>query len=195
MKLSILICTLLSRKDVFDKLHKHLLKQIIDNRLETEVEIVVFEDNFEFPVGVKRNQLMKNASGEFICFVDDDDWVPDDYVITIYNTIRDNPHIDCIGFKGLLVSNDLGNREFIHSLKYDNYFEDKDYYYRPPNHISPIRRSLIKDIKFPIKNFGEDFDWTMRICKGKILKDEVFLDKIMYFYNFEFSKSATAGKK
>ena len=193
MLLSILIATLEKRKEKFDILHKHILKQIEDNNLQKEVEILVFSDNKEYPVGMKRNALLGASTGLFTCFVDDDDWVSDDYVISICNALKQNPDIDCVGIKGILISKDLGNKEFIHSLKYGNYFEDEKYYYRPPNHLNPIKRSISTKIRFPLLNFGEDTDWAMNLCKSNLLVKEVFIDKILYHYYFEYAKSETIG--
>lgn len=195
MVLSILMVTLSSRKEMFDKIHQHILKQINDNHLENEVEIVVFEDEKQYPVGMKRNALIKEAKGDFTCFVDDDDWVSDDYVGSIYDAIVSDKSIDCIGMKGLLVSGDLGDKEFIHSVKFDSYWEDSNYYYRPPNHLNPIKRTITSKFDFPIINRGEDTDWSLKICKTGLLKKEIFIDKVLYFYRFEYATSATQRRR
>lgn len=181
---SILICTLEQRKEQFDKLHQHLLKQIIDNKYENDVEILVYSDNREMPVGIKRNTLLNTASKKYVAFIDDDDWVPDDYISTIMTILKNSPDIDCIGMKGLLIDHILGKKVFIHSIRYKGYSEDEKFFYRPCNHLNPIKRELVVNFEFPIINFGEDSDWTMRICKAGVLKNEVFLDKIMYYYHF-----------
>jgi len=195
MVLSILMVTLSSRKEMFDKVHQHILKQINDNHLENEVEIVVFEDEKQYPVGMKRNALIKEAKGNFTCFVDDDDWVSDDYVMTLYTAIALNPEIDCVGMKGLLVSGDLGDKEFIHSIKFDSYWEDATYYYRPPNHLNPIKRSITSKFNFPLMNRGEDTDWSLNICRTGVLQKEVFVDKVLYFYRFEYATSETQRRR
>lgn len=195
MVLSILMTTLSSRKEMFDKVHQHLLNQITNYSLENEVEIVVFEDEKQYPVGMKRNYLIKEAKGEFTCFVDDDDWVSDDYVGSIYDAILSDRSIDCVGIKGLLVSKDLGNKEFIHSNKFDSYWEDSKYYYRPPNHLNPIRRSITSQFEFPLINRGEDTDWSLKICRTGLLKKEIFIDKVLYFYRFEYASSETQKRR
>lgn len=192
--LSILICTLTSRKEQFERLNKFLEKQIEEADCRDDVEILVFEDDKDYPVGYKRNRLIEEASGEYICFVDDDDWVSDTYVSKIVSVLKKYPGVDCIGFKGLLVSKTLGNKEFIHSTQYKRYSEDKNYYYRPPNHLNIMRKELIKNYKFPDINFGEDADWTMNICKDAILKNEIFIDDVIYFYFYEPYKSETFPK-
>ena len=188
--LSILIATLKDRTGQFEELYNNLDKQINDNGLSEEVEIVVFQDDYEYLVGMKRNTLLADASGLFTVFVDDDDLIADDYVKTMVDVIKDNPDIDCIGFKGLLISEDLGNKEFIHSIKYKGYSKDYNYYYRPPNHLNPIKAEISKRFTFPVLNSGEDYDWAMQILNSRLLKKEIFIDRIMYYYRFEWSKTA-----
>jgi glycosyltransferase involved in cell wall biosynthesis len=191
MKLSILICTIDSRKELFDKLCYKLTKQILDKNLENEVEILYLSDNKELPVGMKRNILLSNATGKFSCFVDDDDDIDKDYIKEIHKVITENPDIDCIGIKGKIISKNLGTKEFIHSIRYKNYSEDKEYYYRPPNHLNPIKKELIQHFTFPMISFGEDTDWALKIADSGVLLKEVFIDKVLYYYNFEFNKSET----
>lgn len=191
IKFSILIATLDNRKKQFDILHTHLLNQIKLNHLKRDVEILVFPDNGEYPIGLKRNELMNEANGLFTAFIDDDDWVSDDYIISIVDTIKTNPNLDCIGIKGRLISKTLGDKDFIHSIKYVSYCEDANNYYRPPNHLNPVRKSLVQKYLFPISNYGEDFDWAMKLCKNKVFSNEVFIDKILYYYYYEPEKSAT----
>ena len=73
MKLSILIPTLFSRKEKFCN-----LMTILSSQANDEVEVVINRDNGEKSIGEKRNELLKEATGEYVCFVDDDDMVDDD---------------------------------------------------------------------------------------------------------------------
>ncbi len=187
---SILICTLESRKDQFDKLNEHLLKQIKESGLEEEIEILFFSDDGYYPVGAKRNTLVENAKGKYISFIDDDDIVSDIYIKEIYDIIKNND-VDCVGIKGLLISDVLGNKEFIHSIRYNEYSEDETYYYRPPNHLNPVKKEKIMKFKFPITNFGEDADWAMQICKAKVLEYEIYINNILYYYHFSYDTTET----
>jgi glycosyltransferase involved in cell wall biosynthesis len=186
MIFSILICTIVSRVEQFTKLKDFLVKQITDNNLENEVEILFLSDDKKYPVGLKRNLLIENSNGEFVAFVDDDDWVSDTYVIDIVNIIKNNPNIDCIGMKGILVKDGMNEREFIHSIKYKKYSEDMTYYYRPPNHINPIKREIINKFKFISVNVGEDTDISMRMSNAGVLTKEYFLNKVIYHYHFSW---------
>lgn len=196
MLLSILICTIDSRKEEFTILKNHLEKQIKENNLVEKVEIIYCCDNKIYPVGLKRNALLKNASGKFLCFVDDDDWVSKDYVKLITDVIKENEDIDCIGIKGKLISlkTPQMNKEFIHSIKYKEYSENEKYYIRPINHLNPIKSEIAKKYIFPTINRCEDTDWAMKISKDNILKKEIFIDKIIYYYRFDFNTSETVEK-
>lgn len=195
MKLSILICTLESRREQFQKLNAFLEKQIEATNSKNEIEILVFEDNKDYPVGYKRNRLIEEAQGDYICFIDDDDWIANNYINNIITLLRKYDDIDCLGFKGLLVSKTLGNKEFIHSTQYKSYFEDEKYYYRPVNHLNVLKRELVLPYKFPDTNYGEDADWTMRMCKNDVFKKEIFIDNVLYYYYYEPYKSETFPKR
>ena len=194
MKFSIMMAALESRREQATYLQNYIKSQIKGHKLEDEVELVVFEDSKEYTVGVKRNTLIENAKGDFVAFVDDDDWVSSSYVKNISDIIINSPTIDCIGMKGALINPYIGVKEFIHSIRYKEYTEDAYLYYRPPNHLNPIKREIALQFKFPSINLGEDFNWSMEICKSGILQNEVFLDSIIYFYNFSLRNTETQKK-
>ncbi len=79
-------------------------------------------------------------------------------------------------------------KTFIHSIKYDHYFEVDNVYYRPPNHLNPIKRSIALQEPFPEKYKGEDTDWAMSLVKRRLIKTETNIDVPYYFYNFKKSK-------
>jgi len=182
---SILICTLVDRQTQFKFLYDLLNVQINMCKLENEVEILFCCDNREMTIGTKRNKLLDESTGKFIAFIDDDDRVDMEYIKIITQIIKSNPDIDCIGIKGILTINGRNPRTFIHSIKYNSYFERDRVFYRCPNHLNPIRKECIKGIRFPEKNFSEDTDWALQIRDKGVLKKEVMFDKKpLYFYRF-----------
>lgn len=182
MLFSILIPTLESRKERFSRLYEKLGKQIAENSLVSEVEVLYFLDNKEHSLGFKRNELIRMAKGKFIAFADDDDDISDDYVSLICRVIKENPDIDCIGIKGIITFNGKEPHIFIHSLKYKEYFSRGGVYFRPPYHLNPIRREIACRYKFEDINYSEDIDWAMRMCRDRALQKEYFIDKAIYFY-------------
>ena len=180
---SILICTLKSRQEQFTQLYRTLLEQIEQCNLHHEVEILFFLDDRNCSVGNKRNRLLQEAHGKYICFVDDDDEVHPQYVKMIHEKLKENP--DCVNLVGVISQPQQKDKVFIHSIKYDSFFEKKGIYYRPPNHLNPIRRDIAIQFKFPEKNFSEDSDWAMSICASGLLKKEAKINQAYYHYRFD----------
>jgi len=181
--LSILIPTLESRKELFNRLYEKLNKQITEHSFKDDAEIVYFSDNKEHSIGYKRNRLIEQAKGMFVAFVDDDDDVSDDYVSLICDAINENPDIDCIGIKGIITFQGKNPRIFVHSLGYKEYFSKAGMYFRPPYHLNPIRREIASKYIFEDVNYSEDIDWAMSICRDESLKKEYLIDNAIYFYN------------
>ena len=182
MLLSILIPTLEERRDSFRRLMEKLDRQIAGSSLAEQVEILCFLDDRRHSVGHKRNWLVEQARGEFVAFVDDDDGVSDEYVPMICRAILENPEIDCIGIKGRITFAGKSPRIFIHSIQYREYFSRGGIYYRPPYHLNPIRREIARRYRFADISYSEDIDWAMRVCRDKVLRNEYFIDEIIYFY-------------
>jgi GT2 family glycosyltransferase len=195
MKLSILIPTLTNRAMMLGQLLQKLEYQIRTLGPHNEVEVLVFEDNKENPVGFKRNRLLSEAKGDFVVFVDDDDELSDDYVFQIYTAILDHPKVDCIGMRAMITVNGKNPKQVIYSLHNRGLYESEGIYYRPPGHLTPLRRSIAQRYRFPDKNFGEDSEWAMAMVADKAFKTEFFIDKVLYHYKFSHVTSETAGTR
>lgn len=184
---SILIPTLEKRKKDFLYIYNKLMSQIKDNKLENAIEIVVLSDNGEMSIGTKRNKLLNMSKGEYTCFFDDDDDAHPEYISMIYNKIiSEKP--DCVSLVGIITFDGKNPKKFIHSLKYNSYFEKDNVYYRPPNHLNVIRKDVAIIFKFPEKSYGEDTDWAMRVCRSGLLKTEAIINEPYYFYLFNSVK-------
>lgn len=193
LKLTIMIPTLTSRAALLAQLMQRLEYQIRQLGPVPEVEVVVFEDNKENPVGYKRNRLLADAKGDFVVFVDDDDELADDYIFQIYTAILDHPKVDCIGLRGIITINGGNPRQVIYSLHNEGNYEYDSVYYRPPCHLTPLRRTIAQKFRFPDgKNFGEDTDYAMALLSSKLIKSEFFIDKVLYHYRYNASLSQTA---
>jgi len=185
MLLSILICTLPSRQRMFDSLVRNLSKQVSDGDFYDEVEL--FSDaDINKSIGDKRNDLLRLAQGKFIVFIDDDDQVDSEYISLIIKTIKSNQNIDCIGMRGIITFDGGNEQKWIISKAYGKWYEDNGVYYRTPNHISPVKRSIAVEKGFPNKSDGEDYDYSMAILP--LLKNEVMIDKEIYHYRYITNK-------
>lgn len=172
-KLSILTATLHGRSEIFKNLARVLRAQS-----NSDVEMLANCDNGEKSIGQKRNELLESSKGEYVVFIDDDDMVSPFYVFGILQAIQSKP--DCCGLEGIITQRNIGPKKFVHSLKYNDWFEKDDVYYRCPNHLNPIKREIALDAKFPDKSWQEDKDFSERL-KGK-LKTEVYISGPIYYY-------------
>ena len=185
MILSILIPTLTARHQQLNKLNDELLRQIelLPVGLD-KVEVINCPDNGEMSVGAKRQYLLTNCNGEYIVFIDDDDWIADDYVLQILQALQTKP--DCIGFKGVMITNGHTHDKWSISHNHKNWAKGKMGYVRHTNHLTPVKREIALKVGFNNKRYSEDYDYSMALLPH--LKTEVFIDKEMYIYNYQSKK-------
>ena len=131
------------------------------------------------------------ATGEYVSFVDDDDRVAPDYVPQIFNILLRKP--DVVGIVGQIstpfpISNKRSKSMFYHTIKNKKYYRSMRGYERPPNHLNPMRRDIALQYSFEDISMGEDTDWAMRISLDGILKKEIFLPRVIYYYDFQPQK-------
>jgi len=181
--LSILICTINSRKEKFDLLYQGLLNQIGSFQM---CEILFECDNKEISVGAKRQKLLERAKGKYVVFIDDDDNVSDYYVVNIISKIIDDVP-DSIGFE-ILCDMEGKKETAIASNRYDDWCENKDgyRYCRTPYHKTPIKREIALQVGYKDLRFAEDYDYSKRLKESGLIKKESFIPIPMYFYNYKF---------
>lgn len=183
VQFSVLIATIEKRQELFDQLYQKLLDQLKTYQLETAVEILVFKDNQTFTVGYKRNTLVAQAKGQYVCFLDDDDDVCPDYLKLIYDACQTNA--DCISCTGIFYMPNQKPRLFRHSLKYSKIFLDQNgVSCSPPYHINPVKRELALKVAFPEQNRQEDDCWSQRMQQLKLLRTEAIITKPYYYYRY-----------
>ena len=188
MKLSILICTMPERSELFKTLQNKILHQI-EKAKTSEVEILS-NDRLDITTGEKRNILLSEAKGEYLCFVDDDDDISDFYIEQLLNAINSNK--DCASLKGVITWDGENPEIFEHSMKYKEYRSNIRYqeiaYERYPNHLNCIKSSIAKQISFTHKNHSEDTDFADALFKSGLIKSEHQIEEILYYYRYARKK-------
>jgi glycosyltransferase involved in cell wall biosynthesis len=189
MKLSILIATTVDRRDMFNNLYINFNTQISLLDLRNQVEVIYIEDNKQMSIGNKRNELLKLASGEWIVFFDSDDKPANNYVELIYNTIINNPDIDCIGINVNMTTNGNNPQRCCHRLKYQTWRDNVDGwdYVRNITHFNPVKKELALKVGFKDLRFGEDKDYSDRLFP--LLKKEFYIEQPIFDYLYTNKQS------
>ncbi len=187
MKLSILVCSVIGRRNTF-------LPSILDalnSQIEgvNDVELLVLIDNKTRMLGIKRNDLVFMAQGDYIVFVDDDDKIAADYVSTLLQAIDKANGADVITFK---VNVSLNGGEFkpcYYSKDFAHDYNEADRYCRLPNHIMCIKKDLCIDTPYEPILYGEDSAFSKQL-KPK-LNSEYAIDKVLYEYHYNLETTET----
>lgn len=185
MKLSILIPTIESRRDTFENLYRFLEGQCFGK----DVEILFERDNKEISIGKKRQILLERASGEYVTFADDDDWLSDDYVDLILSAIEFNP--DCVGFQ-IECSGTEGKTADM-SNKYADWADNVNGfdYVRTPYQKTPTKREIALQIGYKDMRYGEDYEYSKRLKESGLIKSEMYIGKVLYYYRFKYENPQT----
>jgi glycosyltransferase involved in cell wall biosynthesis len=109
MILSVIILTIPERV-----LMLKTLLETLQPQLTGECELLVIADNGQKTIGAKRQEGLWMARGKYVCFIDDDDTVSEDYVSKILKAIETNP--DCCGIEGQVTFNGNNPKKFIQSI-------------------------------------------------------------------------------
>lgn len=185
MKLSILICHLPQRVVFLNRLFAILDPQIDPDQVE-----VLVDERPKTKIGRKRNDLLQGARGEYLCFIDDDDMVSDNYISLLMEGI--NKGVDCCSLLGQITTDGINPYLFEHSIKYKAYCTNQNgqriKYERYPNHLNCIKSSIAKQFYFPEKNHGEDTAFATKIFESGLLKSEHYIPEILYFYDYRSNK-------
>lgn len=184
MKLSILIATQGRRNGKFVALVESILTQFTTTN---EIEIVAYWNNGEVSIGEIRDALIQEAQGEYVCFVDDDDGVPDYYCAEILANLGK----DYVGFEVELFEKDRLMPRVFHSIRYGVWHQDDQGYYRGITHLNPIRREIAIQGYFGRQGLGEDEEWARTV--SPLARTENYISKIMYYYRHDADDTSFGG--
>ncbi|MFR9669524.1 MAG: glycosyltransferase family 2 protein [Rikenellaceae bacterium] len=148
---------------------------------------------FHIPNGgvAKARQLgVENSTGDYIVFVDPDDWLPLDAIEIMYSNI--NPEIDIVignlttNYKSDETSYKKETLRILTGDKYLNQLLKKQILFSPCAKL--YRRSLFDNNSFPIRKRGEDC--LMNITISPRVRSVAIINKLVYYY-FSRPNSAT----
>jgi hypothetical protein len=187
--LSILICTVEARARSFESLRVELHRQCCLLPDPSRVEVLWATDQGQtrggMTVGEKRNKLLHLATGDYICFVDDDDWIAEDYVKSLVGAVG----ADCVTFLGKMSVNGTAAGNFDFDMTFEHYATHGFNYMRTPNHLCPIRRDIALKVGFKTMTNREDSDYAVRV--KPLLKTQVKINRVLYYYRYAPDSSET----
>ena len=189
MILSILICSveIEERQIKLKKLISELHKQISKNYAEEIVEILIDTDNMTKSVGQKRNDLINKAKGHFVCFIDDDDFITENYLSTILNHLNIGIDILLIGISH--IENGINKTKILPSLFIDNLTTNEVVFKTNHFHLCPHKKSIAELISFDCVNFAEDMIYSQKMVKH--ISNHVVISDPIYIYFDNLEKSLT----
>lgn len=184
VKIAILTPTLANRKELFTRMVGALLQQRAGLGLSDKVRFIWDTDEGEKTTGAKRNRLIEAADSigcTHFAFFDDDDMPGEKYLANVFAAACSG--MDTMELKGMYYEKGVPIKPFIHSIKYKEWYEDAQNFYRCPNHLNLMKMETVRGIKFPDQVFGEDGQWSMALQAAGVLKTEwPTWGEILYHY-------------
>jgi hypothetical protein len=180
---SILIPTIPGREQGLYKLLDSIREKIARICPSMRYEFCLSFDNRETSIGLKRQNLLKDAKGKYSSFIDDDDDITDAYIEDLWECIKG-------GYHTMRLKGQMSQYKFVHSteITMKSPMATKDeppLFQRPPNHLNPMLADVAKLIPFKDAVHGEDLDWTLSLYKSNFLETEYRSDpaRVHYIYN------------
>ena len=151
-----------------------------------------------------RNTAIKNANGEYLYFIDSDDYMTNDCIEVLYHTIMNND-VDFVAASYQEVNEDGSDRHIAKKLKDVTIKRDnviKEFFFKnySQNNIATTWNKLFK-LDFLRKNnlsfipgiFYEDNIFTFQICT--LCKSFTFISNTTYFYRQRNNSIMHTGKE
>lgn len=170
--LSILTPTIPGRENQVTALQEKIASQ------GGSVEHLILSDNRTRTIGAKRQALLDIARGEYVAFVDDDDYISDDYVAEMMRAAAGKP--DVITFQQSAIYNGQKSTVVFRLGQGDHSFVPGGVTKRDAWHVCAWRRSRVAGCLFGESNYGEDLVWCQQARRRA--ETTIHIDKVLHHY-------------
>ena len=177
----ILIASLEHRHAKLKRLLECLAPQIIPS-----VSVLIYRDNLDKPIGIKRQVLLDTATSDYVSFIDDDDLVSPRYVERVAQAMRKRPHY--VGWEQVFTLDGVDQGPVFHSLANGlEWRNENGAHYRGIAHTNLIRRDLALLGRFDrvLTGPGEDYAWIMELAATGRVTDEIYINEPLYYVRQE----------
>ena len=150
---------------------------------EKKYKNIVVIDRENKGISATRNEGIEKAKGEYIAFVDSDDYVDLDMYEKMYNTINEN-NLDIVvcGMKNVDENDNILKYNYLNNININTFnYNPKlvhEMDYGPCNKI--FRKSLFKNIEFPLNTKYEDLSTILKVFKNA--KKVYYINECFYNY-------------
>ena len=153
----------------------------------SHAEFIRFIDNGQHTSGQKRNILTQAARGEYICFVDDDDMVADNYVDWLIEGCQSKA--DVVSFN-LRMMHDGEHKD---TWKFGIYPNNRRAGIMCVNHLCAWKKELATRCMWdPLLGYADDRLWFEALYAAWIPKTNYHINDELYIY--EFHQNVTANQ-
>ena len=121
-------------------------------------------------LGPARNTGIKEAKGEYISFIDSDDYISKDYLENLYNTAK-KYNTDVVN--NINIKKKLDNKLYLYEININNYLSRFQKLFKK-NHFEGISNANIKDEKENTKNYPFVVAWNKLYRKTFLLDNDLF---------------------
>lgn len=171
---------------------------ICKNMAKTDSRVKVYHQN-NMGVSSARNYGIGVSKGDFLTFVDCDDWVDENYCMTLINGFDDDVQLSVVGIK---MVNNLDKAKFNMDDKYQYQTQEQAYksIFRDSNFFGfPVNKMYRRDI---IVELGDKpFDETIYACEDTLFNarylqkcNKIAYNKTPLYFYYQRSDSATKIK-
>lgn len=148
--------------------------------------LILFSNPSNIGPGASRNKGLDAARGQYIIFLDADDYFLDNALDTLYNVIKSKKELDVLLFKHYMITATKRNLDFSTDSNNINLIDDPIREYLLDKIISSpwckcIKAELAKSFRFPKLRVSEDALYNLDIFTNA--KTVLKLDSILYIFD------------
>ena len=149
------------------------------------VELLYLEDNGECTSGSKRQYLAEAAAGAYRAFVDDDDWVAEDYVSQLCCACAASPDVAAFD----LVLKKAGRADEV--WRFGGWPDDRGRGRMTVNHLCAWRRELADRVGWCLDlGYGDDQLWYKPLFASGLVRRVKRIEKPLYIYQYSLQVTA-----
>lgn len=195
--ISILMCALDSRPQT---MRKCIISQLdnAESKFEygilsyttNEIEYIIYSDNGHLTSGHKRQILLEKSKGKYVCFVDDDDTVQDNYISSLLGGCASNA--DVVSFN----LNFFREGQNTETWRFGLHPNIRKLGLMCVNHLCAWKRELATKVAWsPVLGYADDRLWYEPLYHSGIVKTLYYVNASLYNYLYSEAVSRNQSKR